>query len=180
LKNSFQLRRQFPSVIARFMVDAMNSFLLFCVSFGSLHSFTAVTPAKSYLPRNCFLPPLTLPGLLWEAWELFLKPKPSHSNQLKRSKGSRKKRQETTLCGCLREIGIVEANKTHLSGSFATRYHQLKAWWLNWWLDSFEHIDFVCHSFSLYINIRKSEQHAFAAVILCLAEITWKPFRTAL
>jgi len=87
LKNSFQLRRQFPSVIARFMVDAMNSFLLFCVSFGSLHSFTAVTPAKSYLPRNCFLPPLTLPGLLWEAWELFLKPKPSHSNQLKRSKG---------------------------------------------------------------------------------------------
>jgi len=87
LKNSFQLRRQYPSVIARFIVDAMHSFQLFCVSFGSLYSFTAVTPAKSYLPRNCFLPPLTLPGLLWEVWELFLKPKPSHLNQLKRWKG---------------------------------------------------------------------------------------------
>jgi len=47
---------------------------------------------------------------------------------------ARKKHQKTTFHGCLREIlwrksllKISEATKTHLSGIFATQYHQSKA-----------------------------------------------------
>ena len=134
LKNSFQLRRQFPSVMlassptqwTRFSYSAFHSavyiLLLQSLLQNPIYPETAfclllLFPAYVGKHENCFW---SLNHLIWINW--------SHG------KVAHKKHQETTFHGCLREIlwrkpllKISGATKTHLRGIFATLYHQSKA-----------------------------------------------------